>query len=224
MVVPLQEPTPVQVVAVLGLISERRGGRFTGRVGGGLEPGLEHALMGEPARIGVPVLDLPHQLELAVFAVVDAFDGSPPERGLWRVSLEQAVGQAGPVIHPLELYKQGWSSPGPGLYGPVKACHVLGLGAWLYLEADKAGVIDMTTRNLVSKLHQRRPTVISGLAALTAFRLLRRVDRGRRRCPLWAMNLGTLDWPAVRARARGPRVQASPRRLDPVEELPSEDS
>ena len=181
--------------------------------------------------------DRPQQLELAVFATVDAWRGVAPEKALWREAVEGALETIdGPTVNPNILIGAGWGLPDVGrppsktrthamrpLYSNVSKVTVIAVAWTLYARAGKDGTIrGFSMRTLARKLSSTVETVGSAIAVLVALRLLKRTDNGRRRAPLYALNLGTLDWPAVKARARGPRVRKTPRQAAPAENLPFE--
>ncbi|MCY3786096.1 MAG: hypothetical protein OXG47_05135 [bacterium] len=94
---------------------------------------------------------------------------------------------------------------------PVAAAAVWSVGWTLYGRADEAGIVEGFSVPIIaadSRLGER--TVRGAVALLRQWRVLK-MERPSRRAPArWRMNLGGLDWPAVRARAERERMGPSP--------------
>ena len=128
------------------------------------------------------------QLRMRFFGVVGAFKSTPPEKALWRVLLDLALGTV------TRFEYSGATIP---------ASMVLLVGWVLYGRADAAGVVEgFSVKTLAS---DARANLSTTKAALTALRRLHvvKMDRPKRRSPaVWRLNLGGLDWPAVRERVK----------------------
>ncbi|MCY3933664.1 MAG: hypothetical protein OYL41_11120 [Acidobacteriota bacterium] len=136
------------------------------------------------------------QLTLRFFALVDGMRRKPPERGLWRELLNLALGDVRAFVHGSR---------------PVAAAAVWSVGWTLYGRADEAGIVEGFSVPIIaadSRLGER--TVRGAVALLRQWRILK-MERPSRRAPArWRMNLGGLDWPAVRARVERERTDPSP--------------
>lgn len=135
------------------------------------------------------------QLTLRFFALIDGMRRKPPERGLWRELLNLAIGDVRAFVHGSR---------------PVAASAVWSVGWTLYGRADEAGIVEGFSVPIIaadSRLGER--TVRGAVALLRQWRVLK-MERPSRRAPArWRMNLGGLDWPAVRARAERERTDPS---------------
>lgn len=135
------------------------------------------------------------QLRLRFFPVVASWTGNPPERALWR-DLVTAALDGKDVI----------SGPDGRL---VRASTVRLVAYELYMRSDKSGVVKKFSEcdlAAVLKLHKR--TVHAALSILRRLRIARPERFSRRRPCYWRMNLGGMDWPAVRERAKQERERA----------------
>ena len=122
-----------------------------------------------------------------LLAAVGRWRNAPPERALWRELLDQALGPRGTI------YIHGTRK--------VAAEAVWSLGAAFYFRADSAGIISGFNLHVLAadcRLTQRHAK--AALAVLRRFRIVR-AERPSRRAPQrYRLNLGGLDWPAVRRR------------------------
>lgn len=144
----------------------------------------------------VPAPDDPQQLELRLFERLDAFRGVPPEKGLWRELLDVAIGTVetftanGKTISAAFLHHVAWA---------------------LFGRTDRAGVAQVTDQDLANDI--RRPTsrsrVTAALAVMHRLRISRPTRLNRRGARIHALNLGGLDWPAIRRRAAATKKQPS---------------
>ena len=88
------------------------------------------------------------------------------------------------------------------------AAAVWSVGATLYLSADKAGMIrTLTEADLARLCRLDERTVRAALVILRRLRVAKCSRPSRRRPVVWSMNLGGLDWPAVRNRAKLVRAE-----------------
>ena len=148
--------------------------------------------METPASAG-PVSDPPppeHQLILRFFSVLDGYHRRPPERALWRDLVHLAIGST-----------RAFAVPGRDCQ--IGAAAVWGVAWTIYAHADPAGIVErcpIRTLAAYSRLDGR--TVRGALWLLRQWRVVRMVRPSRRRPAVWQMNLGGLDWPAVRERAK----------------------
>ena len=139
-------------------------------------------------------VDEPDQLQLRFFALVGGMHSTPPERALWRELLDLAIGDAKTLV-----------APGGR---PVSAGIAWAVGAAVYFRANSRGVVEGFSHDRLAADCRMDPrTVKSALKVLAFLRIVvfkagsRRQQRGRRPRSLH-MNLGGLDWPAVRRRAK----------------------
>ena len=138
--------------------------------------------------------DEPDQLPLRFFAIVGGMHASPPERALWRELLDLALGKAKTLSAP-----DGRS---------VSAAAAWAVGAAVYFRANSRGVVEGFSHDMLAADCRLDPrTARSALKVLAFLRIVafkagpRRQQRGPRPRALH-MNLGGLDWPAVRQRAK----------------------
>ena len=150
--------------------------------------------------------DEPDQLQLRFFAVVGGMQSTAPERALWRELLDLAIGKAKTLIAP-----DGRA---------VSAATVWAVGAAVYFRANARGVVEGFSYDvLAADCRIAARTTRSALKLLAFLRIVtfkagsERRQRGRRPRALH-MNLGGLDWPAVRRRAKRARTEQA--------ELPSD--
>ena len=144
--------------------------------------------------------DDPEQLSLRLFATISSYQKAPPERALWRILLDLAIGQAKKFI------VSGYA---------VSAAHVWATGVALYLRANAAGVIEGFSARVIAKdcrIGERavRASValLQRLRVITIRRPRPKGKRGRGSHPaVYQMNVGGLDWPAVRRRAAAGRSE-----------------
>ena len=136
----------------------------------------------------------PEQLRLRFFAVIGAMKGVPPERALWRELLNLALGTVPRFEH------RGRS---------VAAAIVHHVALALYMRAGKDGIVGeerkdkrFSVKIFAADCRLDERTIKVALAILRSLRVVK-MERTSRRAPArWRMNLGGLDWPAVRERAR----------------------
>ena len=138
--------------------------------------------------------DEPDQLPLRFFAIVGGMHSAPPERALWRELLDLALGKAKTLSAP-----DGRS---------VSASVAWAVGAAVYFRANSRGVVEGFSHDMLAADCRIDPrTARSALKVLGFLRIVafkagpRRRQRGPRPRALH-MNLGGLDWPAVRRRAK----------------------
>ena len=135
--------------------------------------------------------DEPNQLQLRFFAVIDGFTRRPPERALWRVLIDTALAKT-------EVFRLR------GRAISAEAVHHVALA--LYMQADPAGVIhDATEEHIAEQCRMGKRHVSLARQVLNDLRVVRSIPRRGRRPGVHRMNLGGLDWPAVRRRAGKPR-------------------
>ena len=136
------------------------------------------------------------QLALRLFATVGAYRSAPPDRALWRELLNLALGE-----HQTLRAPDG---------RPVATSTLWSVAATLWLRASSAGVVSgFPVRVLAGDCRLDRRTVRAALATLEELRVLRRVRYGRRAAAGYWLNVGGLDWPAVRRRVAAERVAAA---------------
>lgn len=139
----------------------------------------------------------PQQLELRLFERLDRFRGVPPEKALWRELLDVALGSSETFI------ENGMTVSAAFLH------HV----AWaLFGRTDRAGIAKITDQDLANDIRRprSRPRVTAALAVMRRLRISRSTRLNRRGPRLHMLNLGGLDWPAIRRRiAAGARKQSS---------------
>ena len=134
----------------------------------------------------------PNQLQLRFFAILDGFSRRPPERALWRVLIDTALAKT-------EVFRLR------GRAISAEAVHHVALA--LYMQADPAGVIhDATEEQIAEQCRMGKRHVALARQVLNDLRVVRSVPRRGRRPGVHRMNLGGLDWPAVRRRAGKPQA------------------
>ena len=150
---------------------------------------VEAAEAVQPDRAGEP-----DQLQLRFFAVVGGMHSAPPERALWRELLDLAIGKVKTL-----------SAPDGRV---VSASAAWAVGAAVYFRANARGVVEGFSHDMLAADCRLDPrTARSALKVLAFLRIVvfkagpRRSQRGPRPRALH-MNLGGLDWPAVRRRAK----------------------
>ena len=135
-----------------------------------------------------PRPDDPQQLELRLFERIDQFRGVPPEKGLWRELLDVAIGTVetftanGKTISAAFLHHVAWA---------------------LFGRTNRAGVAQVTDQDLANDIRRpaSRSRVTAALAVMRRLRISRPTRLNRRGARIHALNLGGLDWPAIRRRA-----------------------
>ena len=141
--------------------------------------------------------DLNHlqQLELRLFERLDQFRGIPPEKGLWRELLDLAVGTA-----------KTFTACGKTL----TASFVHHVGLALFMRANGAGIAHVTNELLAADIRRDRAGVSAALVVLGRLRIKRSTRPNRRGAEFHALNLGGLNWPALRQRAAAKHAAAQP--------------
>lgn len=132
------------------------------------------------------------QLQLRLFERVGAMRGTPPERALWRELLDLAIGDRAAVDAPDGR--------------PVDAAALWAVGWTLYALGNSAGIIsDVNIATVARYCRLSARHVKAARAILRGWRVIK-VERPSRRQPeIVKLNLGGLDWPAVRRRAAAER-------------------
>ena len=155
-------------------------------------PATPLASPAEPAHTFTP----DDQLALRLFARVGDFRKAPPERALYRELLDLAIS----TTARFEV----------GGY-PVSAAHVWATGAALYFRSNAAGIInDFSVKTLAGDARLGERAVRAALSLYRQWKVIRSTrPRGRRRAAEHRINLGGLDWPAVRKRAAVERAESA---------------
>ena len=129
----------------------------------------------------------PDQLKLRFFAIVDGFSRRPPERALWRVLIDTA------------LAKTDVFTARGGRRISAEAVHHVALA--FYMQADAAGVIHEFSEEFIGEqCRMSKRNVHAARQVLNDLRVVRSIPARGRRPGVHRMNLGGLDWPAVRQR------------------------
>ena len=135
-----------------------------------------------------PMPDDSEQLRLQFFAVVGRFKATPPDRALWRELLDLALGSS-----------DRFEATGQ----PLAASVVHHVGWTLYGRSDMGGIIEgFSVDRIAADARLNSRTVKSALAVLRRLHVVGMSRPRRRATAIWRMNLGGLDWPSVRARAK----------------------
>ncbi|MDE2987182.1 MAG: hypothetical protein OXT70_03905 [Chloroflexota bacterium] len=136
----------------------------------------------------VPEPDGPQQLELRLFERLDQFRGPPPEKGLWRELLDIAISSA-----------ETFTSNGM----TISASFVHHVAWALFGRTDRAGIAETTDQDLANDIRRpkSRTRVTAALSVMRRLRISRPTRLNRRGSRLHQLNLGGIDWPAVRRRA-----------------------
>ena len=150
-------------------------------------PMAETAVAVQPDRASEP-----DQLQLRFFAIIDGFTRRPPERALWRVLIDTALAKT-----------DVFTARGRRI--SAEAVHHVALA--FYMQADAAGVIhEFSEECLAEQCRMSKRNVHAARQVLNDLRVVRSIPARGRRPGVHRMNLGGLDWPAVRQRvARSPR-------------------
>ena len=158
---------------------------------------VETAEAVQPDRVGEP-----DQLELRFFAIVEGFTRRPPERALWRVLINTALAKTDVFM-------------ARGRRISAEAVHHVALA--FYMQADAAGVIhDFSEELIAEQCRMSDRNVRTARQVLNDLRVVRSIPARGRRPGVHRMNLGGLDWPAVRERAARSRGPGEDRRPDMV--------
>ena len=129
----------------------------------------------------------PDQLQLRFFAIVDGFTRRPPERALWRVLIDTALAKTDVFMARDRRIS-------------AEAVHHVALA--FYMQADAAGVIhDFSEEFIAEQCRMSKRNVRAARRVLNDLRVVRSIPARGRRPGVHRMNLGGLDWPAVRQRA-----------------------
>ena len=146
------------------------------------------------------------QLGLRFWPIVDRGTGRPAERGLWRELVNLAIGDRG-------SFQVGART--------ISASSVWSVALTLYMRANLDGIITgFSLRVLAADCRLTREVVTAAVALLRGWRVVQmsrapkgkgKGKGGRRAAAIWRMNLGALDWPAVRARAERERKPTTER-------------
>ena len=127
------------------------------------------------------------QLSLRFFCVIEGLNGCPPDRGLWRILVDQALAAGKSFEHAGRA---------------VSAAVVQHVAYGFYMASNRAGVIEnFSARTLAKACRLNYTTFHTATGVLRQLRVVQRTRASRRRAGVWRLNLGGLDWPAVRARA-----------------------
>ena len=129
----------------------------------------------------------PEQLALRLFARVDEWSSPPPERALWRELLDLAIRN-----------EQSFAVSGHH----VSAADVHHVGLAIYMRSSATGVVEgFPASQLAKDIRRSLRTVRAALGVLNSLHVVRS-ERDSRRAPArHVMNVGGLDWRAVRARS-----------------------
>ena len=146
-----------------------------------------------------PEPDDPQQLELRLFERIDAFRGVPPDRALWRELVDLAIGTA-----------RNFTAYGKSL----SAGFIHHLTWAIYGRSDRAGVAHVTDRQLAADMRREPKAVTAGILVVRRLGIIRTIRASRRAARFHALNLGGLDWPAVRRRAVAHHREHQQQRLD----------
>ena len=133
-----------------------------------------------------PEPDGPQQLELRLFARIDAYRGVPPDRALWRELVDLAIGTV--------KHFTG--------YGKTLSAGFVHHLTWaIYGRSDRAGIARVTDRQLAADMRREPKAVTAGILVVRRLGIIRTIRASRRAPRFHSLNLGGLDWPAVRRRA-----------------------
>ena len=146
------------------------------------------------------------QLRLQFFAAINGYDGTPPDRALMRVLLDCA-------LKGVDRFTVGKRT--------IAAAVVDHVAVRLYLRSNRAGIVSGFSVKVIAADVKRDPcTVKMALAVLRrllVFRSTRAADgnvKGLRKPAIHRLNIGGLDWPAVRERVK--EAAASGRTTQPL--------
>lgn len=132
--------------------------------------------------------ELPDQLSLRFFALIEGYKRVPPDRALWRELVNLAVGQS-------KSFRDGART--------VSASTLVLVAYALYMRANSAGIIeDFSATLIAADCRVGREHAQAALRVLNRLQVFRSTRASRRRPACHRMNLGGLDWPAVRSRLR----------------------
>ena len=132
------------------------------------------------------------QLQLRLFERIGAMRGAPPERALWRELLDLAIGDCSAVHAPDGR--------------PVDASTLWAVGWTFYALGNSAGIINGVNVETVARYCRVSARHVKAARAILRSWHVIKVERPSRRKPeVVKLNLGGLDWPAVRRRAAAER-------------------
>ena len=128
-----------------------------------------------------------HQLQLRLFARIDTYKGTPPDRALFRELLITA--------------------------GVTGTAHQV---AWLiYGRTDSAGILEVGVKVLAADAGLHEQTVRRALPVLQKACVVRRSRAGKGKPYVYRINCGGMDWPMVRERAKRDRAELGMPETDP---------
>ena len=128
----------------------------------------------------------PDQLQLRLFAVIDRYRRVPPEKALWRELLDCALNG-----------KRAFTLGGR----QVSAADVHHVAWAVFARANPAGILEEFSLHVIAADTRRsQRTVRAAVAVLNVLRVFRSTRPSRRKPAVHRLNIGGLDWPAVRAR------------------------
>ena len=138
----------------------------------------------------------PEQLSLRFFAAVDGMGGNPPDRALWRELLRCA-------LRGVTRFRVGVRT--------VSAADVHHVALVLYMRANRSGVVEKFAIDTIAADTEGRSerTCRSALQILNQLHVFKSLRASRRRPACHRMNVGGLDWPAVRERLKADRDSPS---------------
>lgn len=133
------------------------------------------------------------QLSLRLFARVATFRHAPPDRALWRELVDLALGARATV---------------PDVDGRAVAASTVHHVAWaLYARADSAGILsNFTVKTLAADCRLTPLSVRRAIGILAGWHVVARTRPSRRLATVYRLNVGGLDWPAVRRRVARDRA------------------
>lgn len=149
-----------------------------------------------------PKANDPQQLALRLFAWVDACATQPPERALWRVVLDLALRNA-----PRSTFV---------VYGrPMSPAIVHHTALVIHTLTNQAGIAHVTDIEIAQQARREEKIITKSILVLNRVWVLRTIRDNRRGARFHQLNLGGLDWSAIRHRARlhRRRKKASPTAL-----------
>ena len=130
----------------------------------------------------------PLRRRAAPFAVVEGYRSTPPDRALMRELLDCALGS-------VKRFEVG------GRQVAASVVHHVGLA--LYVRADAAGIVEgFSVDRIAADVRLDKGTTKRGIAVLRRLRAFRSTRASRRRPACHRINVGGLDWPGVRERAK----------------------
>lgn len=135
----------------------------------------------------------PDQLQLRLFARIGRYGRNPPERALWRELIDVAMQNDA-------RFDVGGHT--------VRAADVHHVALAVYMRANDAGVVeDFSLWRLAADTRRSERSVRAAVKVLNALRVFRSTRPSRRKPAVHRLNVGGLDWPAVRARAGASAAQ-----------------